>query len=440
MELDSSALAGPQNDRQAELGVVIVGAGSGTRMGGVDKVFADLHGRPVLAWSLGVFEAMPEVAAIALVLSASSLEKGRALVAGTGLRKVAATLSGGTRRQDSVRAGLDALAASGAHFGLIAIHDGARPFVDEVMVRRGLAAVQATGAAVAAIPVKDTVKTAGPDRIVTGTPDRKTLWAVQTPQLFRTALVRDAHRRVSQDVTDDASMVEITGGRVALFDGHAENIKITTPDDLLLSGLIATRRAGEPGTLGQGGVAALAASLGGVGSMPMSASRSTPDTGGAVRVGTGFDGHKLAPPGPLLLGGVEVPFEMRLAGHSDGDVLLHAVASALLGAAGLGDLGRHFPSSDPAIKGIDSRVVLGRVPAMVRGRGWLPEYVDATIIAERPRLADYLDRMAAVIAESAGLAPDSVNVKVTSTDGVGAIGEGQGIAAQAIATVRKAGV
>ena len=439
MELDSSAHAGPQNDRRTKLGVVVVAAGASTRMGGVDKVFADLHGRPVLAWSLGVFEAMPEIAAIALVLSASSLEKGRAFVAETGLRKVAATLTGGARRQDSVKAGLDALAASGVHFDLIAVHDGARPFVDDDMVRRGIDAVRATGAAVAGVPVKDTIKVAGPDRIVTGTPDRKTLWAVQTPQLFRAALVRDAHRTVKQDVTDDASMVEFIGGTVALFDGHAENIKITTPDDLLLAGLIAARRAGEPGTLGQGMAAFFAASSGGGVASPLSAGGAAPAAGAAVRFGTGFDGHKLAAPGPLRLGGVDVPFEMRLAGHSDGDVLLHAVASALLGAAGLGDLGRHFPSSDPAIKGIDSRVLLGRVAAMVRAHGWLVEYVDATIIAQRPRLADYLDRMAAAIAGSAGLATDGVNVKVTSTDGVGAIGEGQGIAAQAIATVRRAG-
>lgn len=406
-------------------------------MGGVDKVFADLHGRPVLAWSLGVFNAMPEVAAIALVLSVSSLDKGRALVGEAGFRKVAATLPGGARRQDSVKAGLDALISSGVHVGLVAIHDGARPFADALMVRRGLTAVRATGAAVAAVPVKDTIKAAGPDRMVTETPDRKTLWAVQTPQLFRAALIHDAHQRVTHDVTDDASMVEMIGGTVTLFDGHAENIKITTPDDLLLAGLIAARQAGEPGTLGQGGVAAPAASP--VGSILTSKGASTSDTGAAVRFGTGFDGHKLAPSGPLRLGGVDVPFEMHLAGHSDGDVLLHAVASALLGAAGLGDLGRYFPSSDPVIKGIDSRVLLGRVAAMVRACGWLPEYVDATIIAQRPRLADHLEQMAAAISEDAGLAPASVNVKVTSTDGVGAIGEGQGIAAQAIATVRRTG-
>jgi 2-C-methyl-D-erythritol 2,4-cyclodiphosphate synthase len=272
--------------------------------------------------------------------------------------------------------------------------------------------------------VKDTVKVAGPDRIVTSTLDRKSLWAVQTPQMFRTDLIAGAHRRVTHDVTDDASMVEATGGRVALFEGHAENIKVTTPDDLLLAGLIAARRAGEPGSLGAG-------------VPPASAGPAAADTG-AVRYGTGSDGHRLVPGVPLRLGGVEVPFELGLAGHSDGDVLLHAIANALLGGAGLGDLGRHFPSSDPSLRGMDSRVLLARAAAMARAAGWLPEYVDATIIAQRPRLAAYLDAMVAAICESAGLRAGQVNVKVTSTDSVGAIGEGQGIAAEAIATVRRA--
>jgi 2-C-methyl-D-erythritol 4-phosphate cytidylyltransferase/2-C-methyl-D-erythritol 2,4-cyclodiphosphate synthase len=416
----------------SRLGVIIVAAGSSSRMGGVDKVFAGLLGRPVLAWSIEAFGRMPEVTAAVLVLSTTNLERGRALVQEMGFGRVAACVPGGARRQDSVRAGLEALAGAGPDFDFIAIHDGARPFVDEAMVRRGLAAVLATGAAIAAVPVKDTIKSAGPDRIVTGTPDRRALWAVQTPQVFKAKVILDAHRRVSQEVTDDASMVELTGGRVSVFDGHPENMKITTPDDLLLAGLIATRRAGEPGSVAGDGTSLLAPAL------------TFSGTGGAVqqgvRFGTGFDGHRLAPPGPLRLGGVDISFDMRLAGHSDGDVLLHAVASAFLGAAGLGDLGRHFPSTDPSLRGIDSRVLLSRSLDLVRGRGWSPEYVDATIIAQRPKLAPYLDQMAAAIAEAVGLAPGHVNVKVTSTDGVGAIGEGQGIAAQAVASIRRTGV
>ncbi len=415
----------------SRLGVIIVAAGSSSRMGGVDKVFADLHGRPVLAWSIETFGRMPEVIAAVLVLSSMNLERGRALVRGMNFGKDVSCVPGGARRQDSVRAGLEALAGAGPGFDFIAVHDGARPFVDEAMVRRGLAAALATGAAIAAVPVKDTIKSAGPDRIVTGTPDRRALWAVQTPQVFSADVILDAHRRVSQEVTDDASMVELAGGRVSVFDGHPENIKITTPDDLLLAGLIATRRAGEPGSVVESRPSTPTPVL----SLPGRVRAIQPD----LRFGTGFDGHKLGPPGPLRLGGVDIPFLMRLAGHSDGDVLLHAVASAFLGAAGLGDLGRHFPSTDPSLKGIDSRVLLSRSLDLVRGGGWSPEYVDATIIAERPKLAPYLDQMAEAIGKAAGLAPGHVNVKVTSTDGVGAIGEGQGIAAQAIASIRRAG-
>lgn len=401
-------------------------------MGGVDKVFADLRGKPVIEWSVDVFERCADVASIVIVLSASSLSYGKELFGKSKVTKVSSIVTGGARRQDSVRAGLDALTGHSPACEMIAIQDGARPFVDDEMVSRGVVAADREGAAVAAVPVKDTVKVAGPDRIVLETLDRSRLWAVQTPQVFRTDVILDAHRRISQDVTDDASMAEMAGHRVVLFDGHPENIKITTPDDLLLAGLIAARRAGEPGSVVGGGPSTLTRtlSLPGRGEVDLAA--------GGLRAGTGFDGHRLAPPGPLRLGGVDVPFEMHLAGHSDGDVLLHAVASAFLGAAGQGDLGRHFPSSDPSLKGLDGRVLLARVLAMLRTRGWLPEYVDATIIAQRPKLAAYLGQMAAAIAGAAGLPGDRVNVKVTSTDGVGAIGAGEGIAAQAIVTARKA--
>jgi 2-C-methyl-D-erythritol 4-phosphate cytidylyltransferase/2-C-methyl-D-erythritol 2,4-cyclodiphosphate synthase len=410
------------------LGAVIVAAGSSTRMGGVDKVFADLRGRPVLAWSLSEFESCPQTAASVVVVAAKSLEQAQSLISERGLRKPVMFVTGGARRQDSVKAGLDALIRCGVACELVAVHDGARPFVDRDMIERGIEAAQVHGAAVAAVPVKDTIKSVDRNRAVAGTPDRRTLWAVQTPQVFQRDVILEAHRRVTGDVTDDASMVEALGGKVAVFEGHPENIKITTPDDLLLAELIAAKRAGEPGAV---------AVSGGMVSGP-SLAQAPRNVDLSVRVGTGFDGHRLAPPGPLRLGGVDIPHDQRLAGHSDGDVLLHAVASAFLGAAGLGDLGRHFPSSDPSLRGTDSRVLLRRVMDMVGARGWLPEYVDATIIAQRPKLAAHLDQMAAAISGSTGLARERVNVKVTSTDGVGAIGEGQGIAAQAIAMVRRA--
>lgn len=376
--------------------VVVVAAGRSTRMRGIDKVFMPLRDIPLLAYCLDTFERSAVVRAIVLVVSDSNLAQGRELVATRGFAKVHAVVAGGRRRQDSVRNGLDALPAG----DWVAVHDGARPFVEEAMLRRGLEAAQATGAAAAAVPVRDTIKQVGDEREVVSTPARESLWAAQTPQVFRRELLERAHREVDDDATDDAGMVERVGGRVTVFEGSPWNIKVTTPEDLVIAEAIAS--------------------------------------GGGVRrrYGTGFDGHRLIPGGPLRLGGVDVPFDFRLEGHSDGDVLLHAVASAVLGGAGLGDLGRHFPSSDASLKGIDSRVLLGRTAALARDAGWLVDFVDATIIAQRPKLAAYLDAMGRSIAGTLGLEPAQVNVKATSTDHVGAIGHGEGIAAQAIATVR----
>ena len=389
------------------LGVIVVAAGSSTRMGGGDKQFADLHGQPVLGYSLKVFAGCKHVARIALVLSPDNLERGRRYVSEAGLDELVVCVQGGERRQDSARIGLETLKFSAPRSEFIAVHDGARPFVDESMIERGLASARITGAAVAAVPVKDTIKASGPDRVVTKTLDRSGLWAIQTPQVFRTEVLSAAYESVTADVTDDASMVELAGRKVAVFDGHSENIKITTPDDLLAAGLIASRRGGaQPST-------------------------------GEQRWGTGFDGHKLAAGGPLRLGGVEIPFDHHLEGHSDGDVLLHALSSSILGAASLGDLGSVFPSSDQRLAGIDSGFILAECVRMALECGWVVTHLDATIVAQRPKLAGHLGEMSNQVARIAGIPPSSVNMKVTSTDGVGVIGAGEGIAAQAIATLSR---
>ena len=408
-----SADASHQSDRPGEdAGVVVVAAGAATRMGGIDKVFAPVAGRPLLLHCLDALHACARVRAVVLVLSKRNLGRGRALVAENRLTKVAAVVTGGARRQDSVRAGLDVLSAAsrGGHaLAWVAVHDAARPFVDEAMLERGISAADATGAAVAAVPATDTIKTVDANRLVVDTPDRSRLWAVQTPQVFRPALLAQAHSEITADVTDDAAMVEMIGGRVAVFEGSSDNIKVTRPEDLAVAEAIAARR----------GFAA-------AGAAPVSA-----------RWGVGFDGHALGPGRPLRLGGITIPFEMGLIGHSDGDVLLHAVADALLGAAGLGDLGCHFPSSDPAYAGIDSGVLLQRVLGMLHERGWGVQHVDATIVAQRPRLNPFQTEIGASIASLMGLNPTAVNVKVTSTDHVGAIGKGEGIAAQAVATIHR---
>jgi 2-C-methyl-D-erythritol 2,4-cyclodiphosphate synthase len=236
------------------------------------------------------------------------------------------------------------------------------------------------------------------------------MWAIQTPQIFRFDVLKTAHEMTNEDVTDDASMVETVGGLVAIFTGSNDNIKITTPEDLELATLILGRR--QVGAVAQSGAAAE-----------------------GTRFGIGFDGHSLKHGGPLRIGGVDVEFDHHLDGHSDGDVLFHSIASAILGAAGLGDLGGRFPSSDEHYAGFDSAQFIAESARLALEAGWLVSHVDATIIAQRPRLASVGPDMTANIGGINGLENSSINVKVTSTDHVGAIGTGEGIAAQAIATL-----
>jgi 2-C-methyl-D-erythritol 4-phosphate cytidylyltransferase/2-C-methyl-D-erythritol 2,4-cyclodiphosphate synthase len=392
-----------------KLGVVIVAAGQSSRMGGVDKQVALLGGEAIISHSLGVFETFDAVDSAVLVMSAENIEDGRAAVAAGKFTKVVDVVVGGDRRQDSVKIGLDVLAnQKNGVPEFIAVHDGARPFIDHEMLERGLMTAQKIGAAIAAVPVKDTIKIA-PHRVVTETPDRDGMWAVQTPQIFRYDVLNTAHEMTTDDVTDDASMVENVGGLVAVFNGSNDNIKITTPEDLELATLIFERRTG-------------------------SVLSGSSDTAGS-RFGIGFDGHALVDGGPLRLGGIDIEFDQRLDGHSDGDVLFHAIASAILGAAGLGDLGGRFPSTDERYAGFDSAQFIAESVWLVLQAGWLVDHLDATIIAQRPRLGSEASKMEANIGAITGLENTDINVKITSTDHVGAIGAGEGIAAQAIATI-----
>lgn len=397
-------------DNKGRLGVVIVAAGQSSRMGGVDKQVAMLGGEAVISHSLRVFEVCEDVGSIVLVMSAENVESGKAAVAAGGFSKVTDVVVGGARRQDSVKIGLDLLAGTtGESPEFVAVHDGARPFIDGGMIERGLSTAMKIGAGIAAVPVKDTIKTA-PHRVVTSTPDRSEMWAIQTPQIFRFDVLKTAHEMTDEDVTDDASMVELVGGLVAIFDGSNDNIKITTPEDMELASLILERQQDV---------------VSGSGSRQVEGSR----------YGIGFDGHGLVDGGPLRLGGIDIDFDMHLEGHSDGDVLFHSIASAILGAAGLGDLGGRFPSSDERYAGFDSARFIAESVKLASEAGWLVSHVDATIIAHKPRLASEASKMAAQIGLINGLENSSINIKVTSTDHIGAIGAGEGIAAQAIASL-----
>jgi len=312
---------------------------------------------------------------------------------------------GGARRQDSVTAGLDEVGDA----AIVVVHDGARPFAEPSLFTSVVRAVaNGADAAIAAVPVTDTLKRVVDGRVVQ-TLDRTAFALAQTPQAFRraaleTALATAATRGAT--VTDEATLVEEMGGTVVVVPGDASNLKLTNPEDLAVAQAIAQSRG---------------------------AARQPP-----VRTGIGYDVHKLVPGRRLLLGGVEIPFDRGLDGHSDADALLHAIADALLGAAALGDIGAHFPPTDPAFKNADSLVLLAAVGALLVATGYHVLNVDATVIAEAPRLMPYVERMRAAIAGSLSLDVDQVGVKATTNEGMGFPGRGEGIAALAVATVAKA--
>lgn len=364
---------------------ILVAAGSSRRMG-FDKLSHRLPGGlTVLQTSLGAFERHPRVNEIVLVAGAN-LETCRELAAACS--KPCKAVSGGATRAESVRAGL--AAATGE---IVAIHDAARPFVSEAVITEAIRAAEHSGAAAPAVPVKDTVKVAGADGRVIDTPDRSTLFAVQTPQCFRRDLYIQALEAVSGEranlVTDDCSLFELAGLPVVLTSGDYANLKITTKEDL----------KGE----------------------------------NTMRIGHGYDVHRLVEGRKLILGGVDIPYEKGLLGHSDADVLLHAISDALLGAAALGDIGKHFPDTDPRYEGADSLRLLQEVGRLVHEAGYTVGNIDATILCQAPKLAPHIQTMRTNIAGALGLAVDRVSVKATTEEHLGFTGQGQGIAAHAVA-------
>lgn len=363
---------------------ILVAAGASRRMG-FDKLSYRLpDGRTVLETSCAALAAHPAVRQVVLVAGANRPECERIAAA---CPKPCCVVDGGETRADSVRNGL--AAAEGA---LVAIHDAARPFVSRAVITAALEAAARTGAAAPAVPVKDTIKVAQGGRVVS-TPDRAMLYAVQTPQCFSREKYRQALACVTgeqaRQVTDDCSLFELAGMPVELTAGDYGNYKITTPDDLKKEK--------------------------------------------TMRIGHGYDVHRLVEDRKLILGGVEIPYEKGLLGHSDADVLLHAVMDAVLGAAALGDIGRHFPDTDPAYRGADSLALTRAVAALIREHGYAVGNIDATILCQKPKLAPYIEEMRRNIAAAFGVAADAVSVKATTEEHLGFTGEGLGIAAHAVA-------
>ena len=389
---------------------VVVAAGRGQRLAAPDKVLLPLAGQPMLAWSLAAIAATPQIGTVVVVAGEHTIASVEALIEERAFQKVVAVVPGGERRQDSVAAGLAALPDQTE---VVLIHDGARPLADADLFRRCAEAAAATGAVIAAMPVADTLKrVAGADRVIAGTVDRSGLWAAQTPQAFRLDVLRRAFAsNAGADVTDEALLCEAAGIPVQVVPSSSANLKVTHPEDVAVAEALLRART------------------------PLQEIAPLPASPPPFRTGIGYDIHRFAPGRRLVLGGVEIPHELGLDGHSDADVLLHAIADAILGAAALGDIGQHFPPGDARFRDADSQDLLRESVRLARAAGWAPANIDATLLAEAPRIGPHVPLMRERIASCLGLGPDAVGVKATTNETLGAIGRREGIAALAVATL-----
>jgi 2-C-methyl-D-erythritol 4-phosphate cytidylyltransferase/2-C-methyl-D-erythritol 2,4-cyclodiphosphate synthase len=398
-----SAAADPAS--QMTTAAIVAAGGHGRRLGAATpKQFLKIGDRTLLERSVAAFVAHPLIDEVVVVLPPDTAlpESLRA-----GAKRVVA-VTGGARRQDSVAAGFAAVTES---VEFVVIHDAARPFVDAATIERTLEAARVSGAAIAALPASDTVKVAapGPSPAVERTLPRDSIWLAQTPQAFSRHVLADAIRLGESGAhgTDEAALAEQAGHTVRLVAGDPRNVKITSAADL-------------EAARGLAGVGMEAEAVGGRG----------------LRIGTGYDSHRLVEGRRLLLGGVLIPYSMGLKGHSDGDALCHAITDAVLGAAALGDIGRHFPDTDPAWRDANSLMMLKHAAGIVRSAGFVVANVDAVVIAERPPLAPHVDRIRARLAEALGVDVAAVSVKGKTNEGMGETGRGEGISVHAVALLR----
>jgi len=379
---------------------LIVAAGRGLRAGGdVPKQFRRINGQPVVSLALSAFARHPGVGAVQPVIHPDDAEAFTAAAHGIGVLPPA---FGGATRQASVRAGLDVLAAQAPD--IVLIHDAARPFASAVLISRSIAAAERFGAAIPALAVNDAARLVAADGTLAGTVDRTRLRLVQTPQAFQFAPIHDAHRRAAaegrDDFADDAGLAEWAGLRVNVFDGEPGNFKLTTEADF------ARAEALTLGLLGD------------------------------LRTGSGLDVHAFGPGDHVMLGGIRIPHSRGLAGHSDADVVLHAVVDAILGALADGDIGAHFPPSDPQWRGASSDRFVAFAVERLAARGGRIAHIDINIVCEAPRIGPHRDAMRRSIAELCGIDVSRVAVKATTSEGLGFTGRGEGIAAFATTTIR----
>ena len=388
---------------------IIAAGGRSLRFGSAQpKQLVTVGGRTILDRAVSLFVGHPRVDEVIVALPAELMaDPPECLRRASG--KPLRIVEGGARRQDSVANAFGAIAERSE---LIVIHDAARPFASADLVERTIGAAAEAGAAIAATVARDTVKQAERG-LIRATLPRDTIFLAQTPQAFRRDVLRDALASTA-DATDEAELAERAGHFVRLVEGEATNIKITTQDDIAVADAIAGQRSDAAMRPGE--------------------ARSRPARTG--RAGIGYDLHRLVADRPLILGGVTIPFDRGLQGHSDADAVCHAITDAILGAAGAGDIGRHFPDTDQSWRGASSIELLRRAAEIVRGAGLEVGNVDATVIAEQPKLGPFVEEMRANVARALSVAPDRVSIKGKTNEGVGEIGRGEAIAVHAIALVR----
>jgi 2-C-methyl-D-erythritol 4-phosphate cytidylyltransferase/2-C-methyl-D-erythritol 2,4-cyclodiphosphate synthase len=375
---------------------ILAAGGRGLRLGhSQPKQLLEIAGRPILERSVSLLQAHPDVHEVIVALPEELVEHPPAYLLNAS--KPLRVVKGGARRQDSVAA---AFRLVSERADVVVIHDAARPFATSGLLAKTIAAAAESGAALAALEARDTVKQVA-GGLVSATLDRHTIFLAQTPQAFRRDVLRDA-LAVSGDATDEAALAERAGHPVRIVEGEASNIKVTTPEDLVMAEAIGRGR--KPARTG--------------------------------RAGMGYDLHRFVVGRPLILGGVTIPFERGLSGHSDADAVCHAITDAILGAAGAGDIGRHFSDTDPRWKGASSVDLLRRAVEVVHAEGLAVGNVDATVILERPKLAPYIDQMRTNLAAVLRVSIDRVSIKGKTNEGLGEIGRGEAIAVHAIALVR----
>ncbi|MDF2119745.1 bifunctional 2-C-methyl-D-erythritol 4-phosphate cytidylyltransferase/2-C-methyl-D-erythritol 2,4-cyclodiphosphate synthase [Roseiarcaceae bacterium H3SJ34-1] len=391
--------------KPANMAVVLVAAGRGVRAGfETPKQYQALAGMPVATRTLDALARLLPDALIVPVIHPADQVLFDAAARRSRARNLHAAVAGGATRQVSVLAGLKVLHEEMRSDIIVLIHDVARPFLTEQIILRGLNAAAVDGASVPALPVADALKTVDAGGVLTGVIDRGSARVVQTPQIFRLGLIYDAHLRAEAagltDFADDAAVAAWAGHPVSTFAGDPDNVKLTTREDFALA------------------EARLLSEL------------------SDIRMGAGFDVHAFGPGDHVVLGGISIPHGQGLAGHSDADVLLHALTDAILGALADGDIGSHFPPSDPQWRGAPSRIFLEHAMKLVRARGGMVAHLDATVICEAPKIGPHREALRRSIAAITGLDIGRVAVKATTTEKLGFTGRGEGIAVQATATLR----